>query len=48
VAHTRSIVQAGKLLDSEVTQMTNVHITFHASIRLDMLPKEGQARVLFA
>jgi hypothetical protein len=36
---TRSIVAAGKLLDSEVTQMTNIGVSFHASIRLDTLPE---------
>jgi DNA repair protein RadC len=48
VALTRSIVQAGKLLDMEVTQMTNVGISFHASIRLDTLPEDDLARILFA
>ena len=40
IAVTRAIAQAGKLLDSEVTQMTNVGVTFHASIRLETLPDD--------
>ena len=48
VALTRAIVQAGKLLDSEVTQTTTPSITFHTSIRLDTLPEDDLARELFA
>jgi DNA repair protein RadC len=44
VALTRSIVHAGKLLDIEVTQMTNVNVAFQASIRLDTPTENDLAR----
>ena len=48
IAVTRAIVQAGKLLDSKVTETTNPSIMFHVSVRLDAFQEDDFAQVRFA